>query len=739
MRDITENVLKIKKVPKNKTSFTKKLLPKFGITFLLGLGALGIFLVASASATTWTGNGTTNGFCSDVSSDNTVPAGEQRWLFILTSPGTGPWSLTTSFSPSFQDPIGAISGIQQGNGSIHFTVFTNIGAQLLSASATNGTDNSVLTVSHCETGLGTSATSTTLHDANHNVVTEGSSVALGSIIHDLATVTLTPSAIPTGSVTFRFYTTVAACTADTNFTGGVTEGTVALDGNNPGVAHPSQDTGALTPGTYAFKANWPGNTSYQGSTSDCENFTVNQAQLAIATRVHSDSPDQGLVGNLSLGSGAHDAAKIKGQVGNFTLPDVTFYFFAKGVACTDGDTTGGTQLNTVSPDGTGFAHPSTSETALAAGTYNFMAVVAGNNNYLGATSNCEPFTVNQSQLAMESKVHDSAHVDKTNGSVPLGSIMHDTAKITSGVVGGFTPPAITFKFYTNGTCDGGGTSVTNTGADQGDVTRDRSAASIALAAGSYSYKAFVASDANYLGTDSGCEPFTVNQAQLTVTTDIHNANHQIVTSVVAGSIVHDTASVAGGVNGFTVPAVTFTFYTNSTCDGQGTAVTNTGADEGNASLVRSANSAALVAGSYAYKASVAGNTNYLGDESDCEPLTVTNPFWCSPGFWATALSKNRTGVLNYLLVNAGGLDLTTAHYNDIPSNLKAPLSKKATITNPTLAQVLASPNIYGGPAFNSVADYISLRLGWGGTQNTGENCPLDAHGNFTGPTLTLTI
>ncbi|HWT40791.1 MAG TPA: hypothetical protein VN081_06030 [Dongiaceae bacterium] len=117
--------------------------------------ALGIASLLSSTATfaansvTWTGNGTTNGFCSTLSSDTTVPAGQQQWLFILSSPAAGPWTLTASFSPATSPNPITVAGIQQGGGSIHFTVNTTIGAQLLSASATNGNSNSVLTVSHC--------------------------------------------------------------------------------------------------------------------------------------------------------------------------------------------------------------------------------------------------------------------------------------------------------------------------------------------------------------------------------------------------------------------------------------------------------------------------------------------------------------------------------------------------------------------------------------------------------------
>ena len=109
----------------------------------------------SSQTATWTGNGTTNGYCSNTDEGLTgVPAGEQGWLFILTSPAPGPWQLTASFADSGTLTAG---GTQEGDGSVHFVVDTSTGDQLVSASATNGTANSVLTVSGC-TANGTSTT-----------------------------------------------------------------------------------------------------------------------------------------------------------------------------------------------------------------------------------------------------------------------------------------------------------------------------------------------------------------------------------------------------------------------------------------------------------------------------------------------------------------------------------------------------------------------------------------------------
>ncbi|HEY7599549.1 MAG TPA: hypothetical protein VH741_06455, partial [Candidatus Limnocylindrales bacterium] len=112
-------------------------------------------------------------------------------------------------------------------------------------------------------------------------------------------------------------------------------------------------------------------------------------------------------------------------------------------------------------------------------------------------------------------------------------------------------------------------------------------------------------------------------AQLRVTTQVHNENHQDVTngSVPLGSTVHDTAVLSGAVDGFPPPAITFTFYDNSTCDGDGLAVANIGPDESSGDD-RSADVGPLGAGQYSFKASVEGNDNYIGDDSDCEPFTV---------------------------------------------------------------------------------------------------------------------
>lgn len=96
--------------------------------------------------------------------------------------------------------------------------------------------------------------------------------------------------------------------------------------------------------------------------------------------------------------------------------------------------------------------------------------------------------------------------------------------------------------------------------------------------------------------------------------------------------------------------------------------------------------------------------DFHGTVSWVVPVTTT---WCSPGFW-----KNHE-------------ELWTAYLDTKYSTLvgAAPLSKKAPAGDPTLQQVIENPQTYGGPATNSVADYLS-NIFFGTPIGSGvESCP----------------
>src|SRR3989441_964239 len=144
-----------------------------------------------------------------------------------------------------------------------------------------------------------------------------------------------------------------------------------------------------------------------------------------------------------------------------------------------------------------------------------------------------------------------------------------------------------------------------------------SSAASALPAGSYSFQASWPGDSNYNSATAACEPLTVNKGSTSTATEIHDASHNVVTSVALGTTVHDKATVSGQVSGFTIGGtVTYTFFsTASTCTGSSsTATVAVGSESGN--------HGPLAAGEYSFKATYSGDGNYLGSTSDCEPLTV---------------------------------------------------------------------------------------------------------------------
>lgn len=129
-----------------------------GAGSIVGQAAAGAPGPSTAVDVPWTGNGASDGSCDDVflpgTDEKLTPAeGERGWLFILTSPFDMSAGSTLTFE--FSDgTTGTAVGIPRpnGNGAFQFIVYTDADALLQSASATNGTKQSVLTVSHCQDG-----------------------------------------------------------------------------------------------------------------------------------------------------------------------------------------------------------------------------------------------------------------------------------------------------------------------------------------------------------------------------------------------------------------------------------------------------------------------------------------------------------------------------------------------------------------------------------------------------------
>jgi hypothetical protein len=449
-------------------------------------------------------------------------------------------------------------------------------------------------------------------------------VPLGSTVHDHAFVTdPTGAQVTTGSVTFSFWVhpvdfTGDPCSGDPTFTYTDTNGA-------DGWSTPSSLQ--LHAGVYAYDARYNGDGSNAAGTANCEPLNVGRAALAMDTNIHDVNHVNITNTHVALGSVIHDKAFFNPAAptsGEFVAAGTVKYTLYKddGNGIYDGnDPVVSTSTETLNADST--IPESDNSPALHPGTYYYLTHytsgpnAGGFNDYNNADGPVEVVTVDKAQLSITTAIHDAQHNVVANGShVPLGSVMHDTATV-SGQVPGFGIGPVSFTLNN--------TPVANGAAEAGYTAT--SVPTAALHAGGYAYQAAVAGNDDYVGATSDPEPFTVDKAQLFITTDIHNAAHQVITGPVPfHSNVHDTATVTGGVAGFPIPGVTFTL--------NGSPVATDPNGEAGVTA-RSVDSGPLTNGSYVYNATVASSGDYIGATSADEPLTVNPNLNRTQGYWKT--------------------------------------------------------------------------------------------------------
>ena len=93
-----------------------------------------------------------------------------------------------------------------------------------------------------------------------------------------------------------------------------------------------------------------------------------------------------------------------------------------------------------------------------AGNYAFRARYNGDENFDPSTSPCEPFHVNKAAASTATELHNNANeaVIPLGSSVEVGTNAHDKATVTDGNAV-FDPTGdVTFTFFSDNACDGGG-------------------------------------------------------------------------------------------------------------------------------------------------------------------------------------------------------------------------------------------------------------------------------------------
>jgi RHS repeat-associated protein/uncharacterized repeat protein (TIGR01451 family) len=489
-----------------------------------------------------------------------------------------------------------------------------------------------------------------------------SPISPGSVVHDTAAITFTAgNPVPTGTVTYEFFTTL-------NGTGSHTDYTVTL--NSDGSVPDSPNTAALAAGSYSYVAVYNGDSHYAPATGDVEPLVAAPLSSSVAT-VIKDAANNGTPTD-ALGESVYDTSTVSGNGNIAPTGSITYYFYTNSTAT-------GTPIYQRT-----FALGSNSDTQgpLAAGSYSFVAVYGGDSNYSSSTGPIETLTINKGTLTLTTTIHNAANGSTIplNSSQPLGTSAYDTVSI-SGSTTGFAPDTSKLSFTFNGAAAGSGSATSSTEGPMG--------------AGGYTFDSSFAGDSNYNPASSADEPFTIAKGTITVTTTIDNdANDQPITgSVPQGTSVHDHATFSGATAGFTptLANISYTFHNTIDASDSGSA-----AGSGGTSTVEGP----LSAGNYSFTAHFSGDSNYNAADASVEPLVVTSPN--NPNL---VLTKTGNGTVNstdtvtftITLSNIGPVAAANVNLNDpLPDSahlawtIASSSDSTATISGGTLSDAIGS-------------------------------------------------
>ncbi len=454
------------------------------------------------------------------------------------------------------------------------------------------------------------AISTTCNDTDESSVvnqatptlttTASGPVTIGGTIHDTANLNGGFSTLG-GTISFNVYAP-GDTTCNT---------AIAVDPsvNVNGVGnYSSVDYATVLLGTYRWRAFYSGDVNNAAVSTACndagESSTTTQATPNITTTAS---------GPVTVGGIITDTAHLSGGFGTLG-GTISFRVYAPGdtLCSTPIAVTPDVPVNGVND------YTSASFTTMATGAYRWRAFYSGDANNIAVSTACndsgETSTVNLATPTLTTTA---------SGPVTVGDSITDTAHLSSGfgTLGGI----ISFTIYSPGDihCFTPTSVIPNRPVNgAGDYI---SASFATITAGTYRWIAHYLGDANNEAVDTACndsgEMSVVGKATPGVTTDIHDASHGVVTSVLAGATVHDSATITGLASPAPSGMVDFTFYLSNDCTGSGIAA-GTGIPLTSGEAHPSLPQGPLDAGDYSFKAHYNGDTNYVAADSACEALIV---------------------------------------------------------------------------------------------------------------------
>jgi uncharacterized repeat protein (TIGR01451 family) len=432
---------------------------------------------------------------------------------------------------------------------------------------------------------------TDIHNSDHQAVT---SAPIGSTVHDKATVSGVPGfASPTGNVSFTVYMGNTQCEGQ-----GTAAGLVALSG---GVAHPSNDA-TVPVGGLSYKAHYGGDSIYNAADGPCETLAATKLDSTTATDVH-DAGHQ-VITHAPIGSTVHDKATVSGAL---TTPTgtVDFTVYMGNAQCEgQGAAAGSVALSD------GVAHPS-NPASVPVGGLSYRAQYSGDDTYNPSTGPCEPLAGDKLDSSTATDVHNADHEVVTH--MPIGSSVHDKATVS----GALTTPtgAVDFTVFMGNTHCEGERVAAGSVALSGGVAHPSNDATVPV--GGLSYRARYSGDDTYNPSTGPCEPLAGDKLDSSTATDVHNADHEVVTRAPIGSSVHDKATVSGAL---TIPTgdVSFRVYLGNTqCEGAGETAGSVALSGG---IAHPSDIATVPVGGLSYRAHYNGDDTYNPSTGPCEQL-----------------------------------------------------------------------------------------------------------------------
>src|SRR5205814_1022437 len=148
--------------------------------------------------------------------------------------------------------------------------------------------------------------------------------------------------------------------------------------------------------------------------------------------------------HVPLGTNTHDNANVTGAVSGFPIAAISFTFDAASIA------------NAALAEAT-FTATTLASGALGAGAHFYTASVAANANYIGATSDTEPFVVDKASTTTVTQTRNATGLNYR------GTSVSDTATVTGAVTGFPLTGLVTFTLCqpatvtaNGGNCKAGG-------------------------------------------------------------------------------------------------------------------------------------------------------------------------------------------------------------------------------------------------------------------------------------------